>query len=64
MSEQLMEEKSIDEVLQKRLSIKLMHFDHLDGAPSQIVSQLVLQAYSEGFDYFYQVTHIHFFFKF
>jgi hypothetical protein len=30
-----------------------MHFDHLDGAPSQVVSQLMLTAYMDNFDYFY-----------
>ena len=38
------------------LSLRLMHFDDLHGAPSQVVSQLVLQAYADGFDYFYQVN--------
>jgi hypothetical protein len=56
MTEQLMEEASIEAVLEKRLSLKLMHFEHLDGAPTQVVSQLVLQAYSDGFEYFYQVN--------
>lgn len=56
MTEQLMEQNTIDEVLEKRLSLKLMHFDHLEGAPTQVVSQLVLQAYSDMFDYFYQVN--------
>ena len=56
MTEQLMEEKGIDEVLTSKLSLKLMHFDHLEGAPTQVVSQLALQAHSDGFDYFYQVN--------
>ena len=56
MTEQLMDKSSIDDVLEKRLSIKLMNFDHLEGAPTQVVSQLVLQAYSDSFDYFYQVN--------
>lgn len=56
MTEQLMDEAAIDIVLEKRLSLKLMHFDHLDGAPTQVVSQLALQAYSDGFEYFYQVN--------
>ena len=56
MTEQLMEQKAIDEVIVDKLSIKLMHFDHLEGAPTQVVSQLALQAYSDGFDYFYQVN--------
>ena len=56
MTEQLMNQKSIDEVLANKLSLKLMHFDHLEGAPTQVVSQLALQAHSDGFDYFYQVN--------
>lgn len=56
MTEQMMTEETITAVLEKFLFIKLMHFDHLDGAPSQIVSQLVLTAYAEDFDYFYQVN--------
>ena len=56
MSEQLIEEEEIEATLKKRLTVKLMHFDHLSGAPSQIVSQLVLSAYVENFDYFYQVS--------
>lgn len=55
MTEQMMDEVSINKVFSEQLAIKLMHFDHLEGAPSQVVSQLVLTGYSEGFDYFYQV---------
>lgn len=50
-----MEEDEIEQVLKKRLTLKLMHFEHLEGAPTQIVSQLVLTAYVDNFDYFYQV---------
>lgn len=56
MTEQMMDEAAINEVLQRRLSLKLAHFDHLAGAPSQVVSQLVLQAYADDFDYFYQIN--------
>lgn len=56
MSEQMMNEESINTVLEQQLSVKIMHFDHLEGAPSQVVSQLVLAAYSDQFDYFYQVS--------
>jgi hypothetical protein len=56
MTEQLMDQKDIDAVTKEKLSLKLMHFEHLDGSPTQVVSQLVLQAYSENFDYFYQVN--------
>ena len=56
MKEQLMDDIAIHSVLRDTLSIKLMHFDDLHGAPSQVVSQLVLSAYAEGFDYFYQVS--------
>jgi len=55
MSEQMMTEDSINTVLDTELSLKIMHFDHLEGAPSQVVSQLVLTAYADHFDYFYQV---------
>lgn len=55
MTEQLMDEASITTVLEKQLSLKLMHFDHLEGAPSQVVSQLTLAGYQDEFDYFYQV---------
>ena len=56
MKEQLMDDIAIHSVLRDTLSIKLMHFEDLHGAPSQVVSQLVLSAYSDGFDYFYQVS--------
>jgi hypothetical protein len=55
MMEQLMDEAAINAVLSDQLSLKLMHFDHLEGAPSQVVSQLMLSAYMDNFDYFYQV---------
>jgi hypothetical protein len=55
MLEQLMDEAAINAVLSDQLSLKLMHFDHLEGAPSQVVSQLMLSAYTDNFDYFYQV---------
>jgi hypothetical protein len=55
MKEQLMSDSDIDGVLTQKLSIKLMHFDHLQGAPTQVVSQLILAAYIDSFDYFYQV---------
>lgn len=59
MLEQLMEETAINAVLNDQLSLKLMHFDHLEGAPSQVVSQLMLSAYKDDFDYFYQVRNSH-----
>jgi hypothetical protein len=55
MKEQLLDDKTIDEVLDNHLSLKLMHFNHLEGAPTQVVSQLMLTAYVDNFDYFYQV---------
>jgi hypothetical protein len=55
MTEQLMTEADINAVFADRLSLKLMHFDHLEGAPTQVVSQLMLAAYADKFDYFYQV---------
>lgn len=58
MSEQMMSEEVINNILEGQLSLKLMHFDHLDGAPSQIVSQLIVTAYADTFDYFYQVKSI------
>ena len=36
---------------------KIMHFDHLTGSPTQVVSQLMLAGYADSFDYFYQVLH-------
>jgi hypothetical protein len=56
MSEQLMKDDEMDHVLNHHLKLKLMHFDDLAGAPSQIVSQLMLHAFGEGFDYFFQVN--------
>ncbi len=56
MAEQLMDEAAINAALDSQLSLKLMHFDHLQGAPTQVVSQLMLAGYAEGFDYFYQVN--------
>lgn len=56
MTEQMMDESAINKVLESQLSVKLMHFEHLEGAPSQVVSQLILTAYTDGFDYFYQVN--------
>ncbi len=56
MSQQLMDEKTIKNVFSSQLSIHLMHFEHLEGAPTQVVSQLALKAYDEDFDYFYQVN--------
>jgi hypothetical protein len=57
LSEQMMNEESINSILNNGiLSLKLMHFDHLESAPSQIVSQLVVTAYSDDFDYFYQIN--------
>ena len=55
MKELLMDDADIDHVLVKQLGLKLMHFDHLEGAPTQVVSQLMLSAYVDNFDYFYQV---------
>lgn len=56
MKEQLMDDIAIHSVLRDTLSLKLMHFEGLQGAPSQVVSQLMLQSYADGFDYFYQVN--------
>lgn len=56
MKEQLLDDAAVTEVLEKHLSLKLMHFDHLTGAPTQVVSQLMLAAYVDNFDYFYQVS--------
>ncbi|RYG66556.1 hypothetical protein EON64_09490 [archaeon] len=56
LTEQMLTEEEVTTVLTQRLSLKLMHFDHLEGAPSQVVSQLVLTAHSEGYDYFYQIN--------
>jgi hypothetical protein len=56
MIEQQLEEEDVNRVLEEQLSIKIKHFDHLQGAPSQVVSQLALAAYQDNFDYFYQVN--------
>lgn len=56
MVEQLMDESATAAVLQTHLTLKLMHFAHLEGAPSQVVSQLMLAGYGDNFDYFYQVN--------
>ena len=56
MQEQLMDKLAVEDVLNSKLALKLMHFDHLEGAPTQVVSQLVLQAFTDNFDYFYQVN--------
>lgn len=53
----LMTDEMVSKVFSEgHLSLKLMHFDDLHGAPSQVVSQLALQAYADGCDYFYQVN--------
>ena len=51
-----MPDADIDAILDRMLSLKLSHFDHLMGAPTQVVSQLMLEGYVDGFDYFYQVN--------
>jgi hypothetical protein len=56
MKEQLLTDEEANQVLDDKLSLKLMHFDHLEGAPTQVVSQLMLAAFVDGFDYFYQVN--------
>lgn len=56
MKEQLMDDAAINFALEKQLTLKLQHFEHLQGSPTQVVSQLVLAAYVDNFDYFYQVN--------
>ena len=56
LQEQLLKEDEIERVLEHSLSLKMMHFKDLRGAPSQIVSQLMLQGFHDKFDYFYQVN--------
>lgn len=56
MTEQLMSSNDILNVLRDHLHLKLTHFTHLQGAPSQIVSQIMVQSHTEGYDYFYQVN--------
>jgi hypothetical protein len=56
MKQQMMDDVDVRDVLSKSLNMRLMHFEHLEGAPTQVVSQLVLKAYSDGYDYFYQVN--------
>ena len=43
-------------ILNKKLHLKLMHFEDTAGAPSQVVVGLVNQAYEDGHDYFFQVN--------
>ena len=57
MKEQLLDDEAIEKVLNKYLSLKILHFDHLAGSPTQVVSQVMLAAYVENFDYFYQVSY-------
>ena len=45
MSTQFISEKDIEAILDTQLTLKIMHFDHLQGAPTQVVSQLMLSAY-------------------
>lgn len=56
MRKQLVDNVTIAAVLERQLKIKIMHFEHLEGAPTQVVSQLVLQAYMDNYDYFYQIN--------
>ena len=55
MKEQLIEDDVIANIFSKYLSLKILHFDHLAGSPTQVVSQVMLAAYVDNFDYFYQV---------
>jgi hypothetical protein len=56
MTVQNMNPVTIKKVLAQKLTLKIMHFEHLEGAPTQVVSQLVVKAYAENYDYFYQVN--------
>lgn len=56
LTEQMIEVDEAELIVKKHIALKMMHFDHLDGAPSQVVSQLVLTGYLENYDYFYQVN--------
>ena len=56
LEEDLIEASLITTIMETQLQIKIMHFAHLEGAPTQVVSQIMLQAYGDGFDYFYQVN--------
>ena len=56
LKEQLLNNEEVDEVLTKKLLLKISHFDHLQGAPTQVVSQVMLEAYVDGYDYYYQVN--------
>ena len=55
MTEQLMEQKAIDEVIVDKLSIKLMHLIISRVLLHKLLVNL-LSTYSDGFDYFYQVN--------
>ncbi|CAM9811901.1 unnamed protein product, partial [Phaeothamnion confervicola] len=39
-----------------RIKLKLMHFDGLQGAPSQIVSELAAEACMDGANYLFQAN--------
>jgi hypothetical protein len=56
LEEALLEASQVDLVLKEQLQIKIMHFGHLEGAPTQVVSQLMIAGYVDKFDYFYQVN--------
>jgi hypothetical protein len=56
LKDAMVDDALITSILEHQLSIKLAHFDDLQGAPSQVVSQLMLTAYETGYDYFYQVN--------
>eukprot|EP00607_Mallomonas_marina_P000424 CAMPEP_0182437390 /NCGR_PEP_ID=MMETSP1167-20130531/85012_1 /TAXON_ID=2988 /ORGANISM="Mallomonas Sp, Strain CCMP3275" /LENGTH=635 /DNA_ID=CAMNT_0024630287 /DNA_START=37 /DNA_END=1944 /DNA_ORIENTATION=- len=56
MRDQQVDNVTIEAVMNRQLKVKIMHFEHLQGAPTQVVSQLVLQAYVDNYDYFYQVN--------
>ncbi|CAM9129866.1 unnamed protein product [Discosporangium mesarthrocarpum] len=43
-------------VLKERLSLTLQHFDDTQGAPSRVVSKLIVQAHLDGADYMYQIN--------
>ncbi len=56
LEETLLEASLVTSILENNLHIEIKHYQHLQGAPTQVVSQLMMAGYSENYDYFYQVN--------
>ena len=55
-TQRLLGEEQATSVLAHQLKLSLHHYSNLEGAPSQVVNQLALEAFNKGFDYIYQVN--------